>query len=70
MRRKFFQNKELIRQQAPHIVDLFDNAEATGDERQTRTDVINNCFTQEMGKKWKLDLQKPFFKETKIRSAL
>ena len=67
LRGKFFAMKDEIRNMAPHIVDLFDNAhkEASG-KRDTQTEVINNCF-KKAGGKWKLDLANPYFQESKMR---
>jgi len=61
-RNKFFQEKKAIQETHPHIVEWFDSTSS----RQLQTDIIENCFKRE-GKTWKLDLDKPYFKETKKR---
>ena len=61
-RNKFFNNKENIKGSHPHIVEWFDS----DNNRDIQTEIIENCFRKE-GKTWKLDLDKPFFKESKTR---
>jgi hypothetical protein len=61
-RNKFFQEKAAIQESHPHIIEWFDSK---GD-RQVQTDIIENCFKKSQGV-WKLDLDKPFFKESKTR---
>ena len=60
---KFFQMKHEIKETHPHITEWFENA---SQERHIQTEIIENCFKKE-GRTWKLDLDKPFFKETKQR---
>ena len=62
VRNKFFTEKKEIRETHPHIVAWFDS----GGSRAVQTDIIENCFKKE-GKTWKLDLDKPFFQESKKR---
>ena len=63
LRNKFFKLKDTIKATHPHITDWFD-----GDPgREIQTDVIHNCFAKDPKKGWKLDLDKPFFKEVKKR---
>ena len=71
LRNKFFQFKDVIAEQAPHITHLFDNEAHNTEEgmRQTRSEVIKHCFKKE-GKKWVLDLANPYFKECKQRHML
>ena len=70
LRNKFFQNKETIGEQAPHITDLFDNAHKTPEgARQTQTEIIEKCF-KKSGGRWVLDLSNPYFKECKQRHML
>ena len=54
--------KANIKDSHPHITEMFDS---TG-SRALQTEIIDNCFKKEKGV-WKLDLEKPFFKETKTR---
>ncbi len=61
-RNKFFANKDSIKNSHPHIVEWFDS----NSDRSLQTDIIEKCFKKE-GKLWKLDLDKPFFKESKTR---
>jgi len=61
-RNKFFLEKEAIKESHPHIVEWFDSSKG----RQVQTEIIENCFKKE-GSKWKLDLDKPYFKESKKR---
>jgi hypothetical protein len=62
IRNKFFQEKPQIQASHPHIVEWFDSAGG----RDTQTDIIENCF-KKSNAVWKLDLDKPFFKESKTR---
>jgi hypothetical protein len=61
-RNKFFANKDAIKNSHPHIAEWFDS----NSDRSLQTDIIEKCFKKE-GKLWKLDLDKPFFKESKTR---
>ena len=61
-RNKFFASKDVIKNSHPHIVEWFDS----NSDRSLQTDIIEKCFKKE-GKLWKLDLDKPFFKEIKTR---
>ena len=62
MRNKFWQNRDQIKETHPHIIEYFDSNQS----RAIQTEIIENCFKKE-GKVWKLDLDKPFFRETKQR---
>jgi len=63
-RNKFFLHKDAIKESHPHIIEWFDNS--CHNSRQVQTEIIENCFKKE-GKAWKLDLDKPYFKESKKR---
>jgi hypothetical protein len=58
-RDKFWAEKANIKDSHPHIVEWFDNK-----DRALQTDIIDGCFKKGDGF-WKLDLEKPFFKESK-----
>ena len=58
----FFAQKAEIKDAHPHIVEWFDGTNC----RATKTDIIENCFKKTSGV-WKLDLEKPFFTESKKR---
>ena len=45
----------------PHIVDWFDSA-----SQEVKAEIINNCFTKNNGR-WSMDLEKPLFKQAKVR---
>ncbi len=62
VRNKFFANKDAIKNSHPHIVDWFDSTS----DRSLQTEIIEKCF-EKKGKLWKIDLDKPFFKESKTR---
>ncbi len=62
IRNKFFAQKDKIKDTHPHIVDWFDS----DGSRSIQTEIIEACF-KKSGKEWKLDLDKPFFKESKTR---
>ena len=66
LRNKFFQAKSDIKETHPHIIDWFDNTPG----REIKTEIIHNCFTRGANKTWKLELDKPFFRETKKRCVL
>ena len=59
---KFSAQKTEIKDAHPHIVEWFDGTNC----RATKTDIIENCFKKTSGV-WKLDLEKPFFTESKKR---
>ena len=59
---RFFKAKADIAKTHAHIIDWFDDCT----DKEVRNDIIKNCFRKE-GQLWKLDLDKPFFKESKIR---
>ena len=59
---KFFAQKAEIKDAHRHIVEWFDGTNC----RATKTDIIENCF-KKTGGIWKLDLEKPFFTESKKR---
>ena len=59
---KFFKDRETIKDSHPHIVEWFDSNPG----RAVQTEIIENCFKKE-NKTWKLDLEKPFFRESKKR---
>jgi len=59
-----FKQKGEILETHPHIIDWFDGAA----NKEIKKDIIENCFKKE-GSHWKLDLDKPFFKESKTRSV-
>ena len=69
LRTKFFKLTENIKDQAPHIMEMFNESHQTPEgKRQTQSDIINNCFKRsEDGKYWKLDLKSPFFTQAKKR---
>ena len=52
----------MIKDSHPHIMEWFDSSA----NRALQTDIIEQCFKKE-GKAWKLDLDKPFFQESKKR---
>ncbi len=62
VRNKFFAHKDAIKNSHPHIVDWFDSTS----DRSLQTEIIEKCF-EKKGKLWKIDLDKPFFKESKTR---
>ena len=62
LRNKFFQEKQNLKDTHPHIVEMFDGSGS----RALKTEIIENCFKKSEGK-WKLDLDKPCFKEMKKR---
>ena len=66
LRNKFFAHKEAIQSTHPHITEWFDSNPG----REIQTDLIHNCFTKNSNKSWKLELDKPYFKETKKRCVL
>ncbi len=62
VRNKFFINKDAISNSHPHIVEWFDSTS----DRSLQTEIIEKCF-EKKGKLWKIELDKPFFKESKTR---
>ena len=62
IRNKFFAQKENIKDTHPHIVDWFDSTS----DRSLQTEIIEKRF-EKQGKLWKIDLDKPFFKESRTR---
>ena len=62
MRNKFFAQKEKIKESHPHISEWFDSESS----RTIQTEIIEQCFSKK-GREWVLDLEKPFFKESKTR---
>jgi hypothetical protein len=58
----FFQQKQEIVQTHPHILEWFDGTAS----KDTKKDIIENCFKKDGGR-WQLDLDKPYFKESKQR---
>ncbi len=71
LRNKFFAMTDHLKTQAPRIVDLLENGDHSKSLRATQSEVINNCFTKSaVSKSWVLDLNNPFFKETKARWVL
>ena len=62
IRNKFFAQKKNIEGAHPHITEWFDSESS----RSIQTEIIEACF-KKSGKEWKLDLDKPFFKESKTR---
>ena len=68
LRTKFWQYRDAIKDAAPHIVDLFDNAHRDPNgKRETLSEVINNCFAKDEKNKWVLNLKNPYFNMTKDR---
>ena len=65
LRNKFFQQKNDIKESHPHIIDWFDSNPG----REIQTDIIHNCFSKN-NRTWKIDMDKPFFKEVKKRCVL
>ncbi len=68
VRNKFFINKEMIKDSHPHIIDWFD----TEQRQSVQTEIIVNCFTKSWDSRggnlrWVMDLDKPFFNESKTR---
>ena len=61
-RNTFSAEKIEIKDTHPHIREWFDSSSS----RALQTDIIQHCFKKE-GKAWKLDLDKPFFQESKKR---
>ena len=59
---KFFHMEEEIKASHPHIMEWFDSSRS----RSMQTEIIEECFKKD-GSKWKLDLDKPYFKESKKR---
>ena len=59
---RFFQQRQEIVQTHPHIVEWFDGAGS----KEMKKDIIEKCFKKDAGR-WKLDLDKPYFKESKQR---
>ena len=59
---RFFKQKADIAQTHPHIMEWFEGAAS----KEAKNDIIKNCFKKDGGL-WKLDLDKPYFKESKIR---
>jgi len=62
MRNKFFASREKIKESHPHISEWFDSESS----RTIQTEIIEQCFSKK-GREWVLDLEKPFFKESKTR---
>ena len=60
---KFFQEKSNLKDSHPHIIEWFDSS---GTNSAVQTEIIEQCFKKE-GRVWKLDLEKPFLKESKKR---
>jgi len=58
---KFWECKDAIKDSHPHIVEWFDSA-----PKDVKNDIISHCFSKDKAK-WKMDLDKPFFKESKTR---
>ena len=69
LRTKFFKHSDVIKEEAPHIMEMFNEAHQSAEgKRQTQSDIITNCFKRtEDGKFWKLDLKSPFFSQAKKR---
>ena len=63
MATKFFSAREEMLKTHPHIVDWFDTS-----AHQVKSEIINNAFTKNQGR-WQMDLEKPFFRESKARCA-
>lgn len=62
LRNKFWGCRDEMKETHPHIVEWFD----TNHNREVKTEIIANCF-KKAGKHWHLDLDKPFFNESKKR---
>ena len=60
---KFFSAREEMQNSHPHILEWFDTS-----SQQVKSDIINNAFTKNQGR-WQMDLEKPFFRESKQRCA-
>ena len=58
---KFWAERDRMKGTHPHIVDWFDSAST-----DVKAEIINNCFTKNGGR-WSMDLEKPCFKQAKIR---
>ena len=58
---KFFASRDELKGSHPHIIDWFDSA-----TQEVKADIINACFTKNGGR-WSMDLEKPCFKQAKIR---
>ena len=69
LRTKFFKNTDVITEEAPHVMEMFNEAHQSAEgKRQTQSDIITNCFKRtEDGKFWKLDLKSPYFSQAKKR---
>ena len=72
LRTKFFKHTHMITEEAPHIMEMFNEAhqilgtKTDVSKRQTQSDIIKNCFRRsEDGKHWRLDLKSPFFNQAK-----
>ena len=69
MATKFFSAREEMLKTHPHIVDWFDTS-----THQVKSEIIKkfimvfNAFTKNQGR-WQMDLEKPFFRESKARCA-
>ena len=61
-KRVFFQQRQQIDQTHPHILEWFDGST----DRTLQSEIIEKCFKKDGGR-WKLDLDKPYFKESKQR---
>jgi len=58
---KFFAQRDELRSSHPHIIEWFESA-----NREVKSEIINNCFAKNGGR-WTFDLEKPCFKEAKVR---
>ncbi len=59
---KFFQQRQEIVKTHPHILEWFDGATT----KEVKNEIIEKCFKKDKGR-WTLDLDKPYFKESKQR---
>ena len=64
LKNKFFHDERTISETHPHITDWFHAFR----DKAKQNEIIENIFKKEGGK-WKMTLDKPYFKECKTRCA-
>ena len=62
LKNKFFANKDAISVTHPHITEWFNGSR----NKDLESEIIENCFRKD-GNKWRMELDRPYFKESKSR---
>jgi len=63
LKNKSFHNEKQINESHPHIADWFN----TTRDKEKQNEIVENCFRKTADGKWRMALDRPYFKESKQR---